>query len=168
MAQNNWSYFNCNPVVCALQWMVSGRSGPSGHCVTPSVRDSDGGSATCRHLDTEARCVRETLRAQKTAQTGCVQKVSNAEWYHSQPIDRSMISALSSSPITHKIAGVILNILNMSWWFCFESVLIVCINACYPSQYLPHSCCDEKPLWFHLLNEKRNILQLKWSKTICH
>lgn len=63
-------------LLCALQWMESGRSGASGRCVVRSVRDSDGGSATLPRPVTEARCVREKVRAWRTAQGVCVRKVS--------------------------------------------------------------------------------------------
>ncbi len=85
--------------------MESGRSGASGQCVVRSVRGSDGGSATRHRPVTEARCVREKVKALRTAREGCVRKVSMCKC----TVISSMKTASSSSHVGHAVSHLVLD-----------------------------------------------------------
>lgn len=58
-----------------LQLTEAGTNGVNGQSATTSVRGSGLGNATLLRPDTEAKCVRETVRPRRTAQMDCVPKV---------------------------------------------------------------------------------------------
>lgn len=70
-----WS-FTCAAFLLAVQLMEAGTSGVNGHCAIVCVEGTALGSAALQHPDIEAKCVKGTARPLRTAQMGCVPRVS--------------------------------------------------------------------------------------------